>query len=54
LIADDPRGFGRVVRDQQGRVQAIVEEAQATPDQLRIRELNASVYCLMPSGCGKP
>jgi bifunctional UDP-N-acetylglucosamine pyrophosphorylase/glucosamine-1-phosphate N-acetyltransferase len=45
LIADDPRGFGRVVRDEQGGVKAIVEEAQATPDQLRIRELNASVYC---------
>lgn len=45
LIADDPRGFGRVVRDEQGNVQAIVEEAHATPDQRNIRELNASVYC---------
>lgn len=45
VLADDPRGFGRVVRNQQGEVQAIVEEAQATPEQLDIRELNASVYC---------
>ena len=44
LIADDPRGFGRVVRDASGRVRAIVEEAQATPEQLAIRELNASAY----------
>lgn len=45
LLAEDPRGFGRVVRDPQGCVQAVVEEAQANPDQLAIRELNASAYC---------
>lgn len=45
LVAEDPRGFGRILRDGDGRVQAIVEEAQATPEQLRICELNASVYC---------
>ncbi len=45
IIVEDARGFGRVVRDEQGRVQAIVEEAQASPEQLSIRELNASVYC---------
>lgn len=45
LMADDPRGFGRVLRDDQGRVRGIVEEAQATPQQLTIRELNAGVYC---------
>ncbi|RPI86743.1 MAG: UDP-N-acetylglucosamine diphosphorylase/glucosamine-1-phosphate N-acetyltransferase [Chloroflexi bacterium] len=45
MIAEDPRGFGRVVRDTEGRVQAIVEEASATPEQLAIRELNTGVYC---------
>ncbi|RLC66858.1 MAG: UDP-N-acetylglucosamine diphosphorylase/glucosamine-1-phosphate N-acetyltransferase [Chloroflexi bacterium] len=45
LLADDPMGFGRVVRETDGRVQAIVEEAVATPEQLAIRELNAGVYC---------
>jgi bifunctional UDP-N-acetylglucosamine pyrophosphorylase/glucosamine-1-phosphate N-acetyltransferase len=45
VIHEDPHGFGRVVRDAQGSVQAIVEEAQATEDILAIRELNASVYC---------
>jgi len=45
LLADDPMGFGRVVREADGRVQAIVEEAVATPEQLAIRELNAGVYC---------
>jgi bifunctional UDP-N-acetylglucosamine pyrophosphorylase/glucosamine-1-phosphate N-acetyltransferase len=45
VVASDPRGFGRIVRDTAGHVQAIIEEAQATPAQLAIRELNASVYC---------
>jgi bifunctional UDP-N-acetylglucosamine pyrophosphorylase / glucosamine-1-phosphate N-acetyltransferase len=45
LLADDPRGFGRVVRTASGQVTAIVEEAQATVEQQAIRELNASVYC---------
>jgi bifunctional UDP-N-acetylglucosamine pyrophosphorylase/glucosamine-1-phosphate N-acetyltransferase len=45
VVATDPRGFGRIVRGADGQVQAIVEEAQATPEQLTIRELNASVYC---------
>ena len=44
-FSDAPRGFGRVVRDAQGQVQAVVEEAQATPEQLAIRELNVGVYC---------
>jgi bifunctional UDP-N-acetylglucosamine pyrophosphorylase/glucosamine-1-phosphate N-acetyltransferase len=45
LIVDDPRGFGRIVRGPDGHVQAIVEEAQATPEQRAIRELNVAVYC---------
>ncbi len=42
---DDPRGFGRVVRFPDGRVQAIVEEADATEAQKRLRELNVGAYC---------
>jgi bifunctional UDP-N-acetylglucosamine pyrophosphorylase/glucosamine-1-phosphate N-acetyltransferase len=45
VMAGDPRGFGRIVRDEVGDVQAIVEEVQATPEQLAIRELNPGVYC---------
>lgn len=46
IVTDDPRGFGRVLRDPGGQAQAVIEEAQASPEQLAIRELNASVYCI--------
>lgn len=36
---------GRVVRDEQGRVQSIVEAKDCTPDQLAITEVNTSYYC---------
>jgi len=46
LVAESPapRGFGRVLRSPAGMVQAIVEEADATPEQRAIRLLNVGVY----------
>jgi len=41
----DPAGYGRIVRDSEGRVQAIIEEKSATAEQLAIREVNSSIYC---------
>jgi bifunctional UDP-N-acetylglucosamine pyrophosphorylase/glucosamine-1-phosphate N-acetyltransferase len=41
--------YGRVVRDEQGRVRAIVEAVDATPEQLEIRELNTSIYVFSAS-----
>jgi len=41
----DPTDYGRVVRDSEGRVQAVVEEKAATPEQRAIREVNSSIYC---------
>lgn len=43
--ADDPRGFGRIVRKADGTVESIVEEYVATPEQKQIKELNVGVYC---------
>jgi bifunctional UDP-N-acetylglucosamine pyrophosphorylase/glucosamine-1-phosphate N-acetyltransferase len=45
VITGEPRGFGRVVRNSSGYIQAIIEEAVATPEQLLIKELNAGAYC---------
>jgi bifunctional UDP-N-acetylglucosamine pyrophosphorylase/glucosamine-1-phosphate N-acetyltransferase len=41
----NPDGYGRVVRDDRGVLLRIVEEPEATKDERRIREINASVYC---------
>jgi bifunctional UDP-N-acetylglucosamine pyrophosphorylase/glucosamine-1-phosphate N-acetyltransferase len=41
----DPTDYGRIVRDSEGRVEAIVEETAATPEQRSIREVNSSIYC---------
>src|SRR6185295_1068608 len=40
---DDPTGYGRIVRDGDGKVTAIVEHKDATPEQRRIREINTGV-----------
>ena len=40
----DPRAYGRIVRDENGGVFAIVEAVDATPAQLAVREVNSSIY----------
>lgn len=44
----DPSGYGRVIRDRAGRVQRIVEEADASPEEGRVREINAGTYVFDP------
>jgi bifunctional UDP-N-acetylglucosamine pyrophosphorylase/glucosamine-1-phosphate N-acetyltransferase len=41
----DPSGYGRIVRDSEGRVLAIVEDGKATAEQRAINEVNSSIYC---------
>ncbi len=45
MVLDDAGGYGRVVRDGKNKVQRIVEAADADPDELSIREVNAGIYC---------
>lgn len=45
VVADDPRGFGRIIRKADGSVGSIVEEYIATAEQLQIKELNVGGYC---------
>jgi bifunctional UDP-N-acetylglucosamine pyrophosphorylase/glucosamine-1-phosphate N-acetyltransferase len=45
-MMQDPFGYGRVVRDETGRVRRIVEEKDATPDERLIREINSGIYCM--------
>jgi bifunctional UDP-N-acetylglucosamine pyrophosphorylase/glucosamine-1-phosphate N-acetyltransferase len=41
---DDPTGYGRVLRDVDGNVTAIVEEKDATPEQRAHSEVNAGIW----------
>ena len=40
----DPYGYGRIVRDDDGKVARIVEERDASADERRIREINSGIY----------
>ncbi len=42
---EDPGDLGRVVRDDDGVVDHIVERSEATPDELEINEVNTGFYC---------
>ncbi len=44
VVANDPRGFGRITRGNGGAVTGIVEERECSPEQLLIQELNTGVY----------
>jgi bifunctional UDP-N-acetylglucosamine pyrophosphorylase/glucosamine-1-phosphate N-acetyltransferase len=44
-VLDDPTGYGRVLRDANGDVEAIVEQKAASPEQLLVREINSGIYC---------
>jgi bifunctional UDP-N-acetylglucosamine pyrophosphorylase/glucosamine-1-phosphate N-acetyltransferase len=39
----NPTGYGRIVRNEQGDVQCIVEQKDATPEQLEIKEVNTGI-----------
>ncbi len=45
MTLENSHGFGRIIRGPDGSVREIVEEAQATPEQLVIQELNVGAYC---------
>ena len=42
----DPTGYGRIIRDAAGRVQAIVEQKDATPEQRLVTEANTGIMAL--------
>jgi bifunctional UDP-N-acetylglucosamine pyrophosphorylase/glucosamine-1-phosphate N-acetyltransferase len=42
---EDPTGYGRVVRDKEGRVRKIVEDKDASAEEKRVREINTGTFC---------
>ncbi len=46
VTLDDPSGYGRIQRDGNGAVHSIVEQKDATPEQLLIQEINTGIMSL--------
>lgn len=45
FVSDKSRGFGRISRSSSGEVAAIIEERDATLQEMQINEFNVGVYC---------
>ena len=45
-IFDNPTNYGRIIRNANNNVEAIVEEKDANSEQKEIKEINAGIYCL--------
>ncbi|MEP1895995.1 bifunctional UDP-N-acetylglucosamine diphosphorylase/glucosamine-1-phosphate N-acetyltransferase GlmU [Alloalcanivorax venustensis] len=43
LTLDDPSGYGRVIRDGDGKVQRVVEQKDASDDEKAVREINTGI-----------
>ena len=46
---ENPTGYGRIIRDEQGRFQRIVEQKDATEEERQVREINSGIYCFESS-----
>ncbi len=45
-IFDNPKNYGRIIRDKNKKFTAIVEEKDASPEQKAVKEINAGIYCI--------
>ena len=46
LTVDNPFGLGRIKRDKDGNIEAIIEQKDANSDEQQIQEINSGIYCV--------
>lgn len=44
-VAEDPTGYGRILRNERGEFVGIIEHREATDEQRRVSEINSGIYC---------
>ena len=44
-VVENPTGYGRVIRDENGDVLKIVEQKDGTAKELETKEINSGIYC---------
>lgn len=42
---DNPKGYGRIIRDQENRIVKIIEELDASKQERAVKEINSGIYC---------
>lgn len=45
-LVEDPRNYGRIIRNEAGKVIRIVEDKDASAEEKAIKEINPAIYCL--------
>jgi bifunctional UDP-N-acetylglucosamine pyrophosphorylase/glucosamine-1-phosphate N-acetyltransferase len=48
-VVAEPTGYGRILRDAQGHVVAVREQKDASPEELKVREVNPGIYAIRGS-----
>ncbi len=52
-LLDDPTGYGRIVRDEDGAIARIVEEKDASANERKIHEINTGMLCAPTARLGE-
>jgi bifunctional UDP-N-acetylglucosamine pyrophosphorylase/glucosamine-1-phosphate N-acetyltransferase len=45
VLMDDPTGYGRIIRDDEGRLVRCVEQKDGSEEELAVKEVGVSIYC---------
>ncbi len=52
-VLENPYGYGRIIRDENGKIKKIVEQKDADSAQQAVKEINSGVYCFLGSALKK-